>query len=244
MVQSIDRAMELINVLVSDETKSDWSISELAHATSLPLSTIHRILGTLSSHGLISQDPVTKHYRIGYTWMTIGMRMLDKIDIRVVAKPVMERLAREVEESICLNIPSGLDAILIEKVESPLKLRVAEDLGDRIPLTIGAPNKTMLAHMPQADMERIVSQLLPRHQQSEFIEQLAKIRENGYAISSGERTEGTTAIGAVIMGRNQKVAGALSINAVAFRITDERLPMLIGKVKEAAEEISLLSGNR
>ncbi|USG66842.1 IclR family transcriptional regulator [Brevibacillus ruminantium] len=243
MVQSIDRAMEIISVLVSDETKSDWSISELSQATNLPLSTIHRILGSLISHGLTSQDPVTKHYRIGYTWITIGMRMLDKIDFRFVARPVMERLAREVEESICLNIMGERDAILIEKVESPLKLRVAENLGDRIPLTVGAPNKAMLAFLPKVELERTIQQLLPQEQRDDFYRQLADIRTNGYAISSGERTEGTTAIGVAILGRHQKVMGAISINAVSFRITEERLPMLIEKVKEAAEEISVLIGN-
>ncbi|QQE75306.1 IclR family transcriptional regulator [Brevibacillus composti] len=243
MVQSIDRAMEIISVLVSDETKTDWSISELSQATSLPLSTLHRILGSLISHGLTSQDPVTKHYRIGHTWITIGMRLLDKIDFRYVAKPVMERLAREVEESICLNIPSGLEGLLIDKVESPLKLRVAEDLGDRIPLTVGAPNKAMLAFMPKMEVERIVEQLVPAEQRADFFKQLSAIKEKGYAISYSERTEGTTAIGAPVLGRNRKVVGALSINAVAFRITEDRMPTLIAKVREAAEEISLLIGN-
>lgn len=242
MVQSIDRAMSIISILVSEDGKPDWSISELSDATSLPLGTLHRILTSLISHGLVSQDPITKHYRVGYTWMEIGLRQLDKIDVRHAARTVMERLAYELEESIYLNIPKNTDGIPIEKVESPLKIRVLENLGDPIPLTIGAPNKTILANLSERERVRIVGQQIPAEQQEAFLQQLDDIRRNGYAVSFGERTEGTAAVGAPIIDRNQKVVAALSINAISFRVTEERLPMLIDKVKAAAEEISMKIG--
>lgn len=243
MVQSIDRAMKIIEIIVSDPTKSEWSISELAEETNLPVSTMHRLLSSLIQHGLVAQVAETKRYKAGSKWMEIGLRLLENMDIREVAKPIMERLALEVEENIYLNIPSGVDAIVIEKIDSPLKVRIAENLGLRIPLNIGAPNKTILAYMDAPDRKKIIDYLMESEQSRDLLEdQLADIRMQGYAISRGEKTEGTASVAAPIIGFNKKILAALSINGPSFRLTEERMPVLIHKIRQAAEEISMKIG--
>lgn len=242
MIQSIDRAMRIVKVLISDENKMDWQISELATATGLPISTLHRILETLISHGLVSQEPITKQYRAGYTWMEIGFRLHDKIDLRHVARPVMERLAAEVEESIFISIPAGDDSFPIEKVDGPLKVIIAENLGARVPLTIGAPNKAILANWKYSDAERVVRKQLPPDQQQAFLDQLVEIKKAGYAISYGEKTEGTVAIASPIIGYGNTVVAVVFINAPSFRVPNDRLPLLSEKVKAAAAEISMKIG--
>ncbi|MEE6453103.1 IclR family transcriptional regulator [Gottfriedia acidiceleris] len=239
MVQSIDRAMLIIDILNSDESKSNWQITELAEKTSLSLGTLHRLLNALIQHGLVVQIPETKHYKLGYKWMELGLRQLDKMDFRLVARPVMERLANHVEESIYLNIESGIDGIVIDKIDSPLKIRIAENLGIRIPLHIGAPNKTILAYMKEYEIQQILDQLnLSPNTISTLKQQLVEIRQNGYAISQSEKTEDTAAIAAPITGYNNKVLAALSVNVPGFRFTQERVPFLIDEVMKAAEEIS------
>ncbi|PFH90607.1 IclR family transcriptional regulator [Bacillus sp. AFS088145] len=239
MVQSFDRAMLIIDILNSDESKSNWQITELAEETSLSLGTLHRLLNSLIQHGLVVQIPETKHYKLGYKWMELGLRQLDKMDFRLVARPVMERLANHVEESIYLNIESGIDGIVIDKIDSPLKIRIAENLGIRIPLHIGAPNKTILAYMKENEIQQVLDQLnLSLNSISILKQQLVDIRKNGYAISQSEKTEDTAAIAAPITGYNNKVLAALSVNVPGFRFTQERIPYLIEEVMKAAEEIS------
>jgi len=239
MVQSIDRAMLIIDILNSDESKSNWQITELAEKTSLSLGTLHRLLNSLIQHELVVQIPETKHYKLGYKWMELGLRQLDKMDFRLVARPVMERLAHHLEESIYLNIESGIDGIVIDKIDSPLKIRIAENLGIRIPLHIGAPNKTILAYMKEYEIQQVLDQLnLSPNSISTLKQQLVEIRKKGYAISQSEKTEDTAAIAAPITGYNNKVLAALSVNVPGFRFTQERVPFLIDEVMKAAEEIS------
>ncbi|WP_129688277.1 IclR family transcriptional regulator [Gottfriedia acidiceleris] len=239
MVQSIDRAMLIIDILNSDESKSNWQITELSEKTSLSLGTLHRLLNALIKHGLVVQIPETKHYKLGYKWMELGLRQLDKMDFRLVARPVMERLAKHVEESIYLNIESGIDGIVIDKIDSPLKIRIAENLGIRIPLHIGAPNKTILAYMKENEIQQVLDQLnLSPNSISLLKQQLVDIRQNGYAISQSEKTEDTAAVAAPITGYNNKILAALSVNVPGFRFTQDRIPFLIEEVIKAAEEIS------
>lgn len=241
MVQSIERTMKIIRVLISDE-KPAWPISELVEATGLPISTLHRFLDSMIQFGLVEQDPVTKHYKPGYTWMEIGFILHEKLNLRAVARPFMEELANDVEESIFLNVPAGTDSMPIEKVESPLKIRIDEKLGERIPLTVGAPSKIILAHAKATEITKVVTAQLPEQRQQEFLEQLALARKNGYTISYGEKTEGTMAVAAPVFGYGNQLVGALSINAPTFRVPEERLPQLIQKVKEKATAISARIG--
>jgi IclR family acetate operon transcriptional repressor len=241
MVQSIERTMKIIRVLISDE-KPAWPISELADATGLPISTLHRFLESMIHYGLVEQEPVTKHYKAGYTWMEIGFILHDKINFRHVARPIMEELASEVEESIFLSIPTGFDSIPIEKVESPLKIRIDENLGERIPLTIGAPNKAILSHWKTAEVMKVVTKQLPPSEQQLFLDQLDAVKEMGYAISYGEKTEGTVAVAAPVIGYGNQIVAALSINAPSFRVPEDRLSFLIEKVKQKAAAISAKIG--
>ncbi|MGC4377226.1 IclR family transcriptional regulator [Fictibacillus sp. Mic-4] len=243
MVQSIDRAMQIIHILTSDDHKPNWSISEIAEQAELPLSTVHRLLRSLTNYGLVAQVPETKQYKIGLTWMEIGLKLLENMDFRSVARPVMEKLAQEVQESIYLNMLSGINSIIIERVDSPLKVRMTDNLGERIPMNIGAANKTMLAFMNPIDAKRIMDKLLiSETKKKELAEQLSEVQKKGYAVSYGEKTEGTASIAAPIIGFDQKVMGAISIGVLSYSITDERLSFLIDKVIEAAEEISLQVG--
>ncbi len=243
MVQSIERAMHIIEVIVSDPLKEQWAISEIAEQTKLPISTVHRLMSTLIKFGLITQITETKQYKIGYTWMEIGLRMLDRLDFRAIARPVMERLALEIEESIYLNIPSGTNAIIVERVDSPAKVKFVDNLGEQIPLHIGAANKTMLANLPVAEATNIIQKLIrTENQRRAIFDQLTLIQKQGFAVSYGEKTEGTASVAAPIIGFNQKVFGALSCGVISYRITENRLAWLIQKVKEGAAEISTKIG--
>ncbi|EMA6343625.1 IclR family transcriptional regulator [Bacillus cytotoxicus] len=243
-VQSIDRAISIIKLLYSENDKEHWAISDIADRTHLPVSTVHRILNSLMEHGLVTQIPETKHYTIGPMWMEVGLRQLEKVDYRSVAREVMKRLAYEVEESVYLNIPNGTHSIIIERIDSPLKIRVIDNLGEQIPLSIGAANKTILANMKTNEVEHIVDQLLSSipEQKQRLFDQLTVIRREGYAVSYGEKTEGTASIAAPIIGFNHKVVGAISIGLISERINEERLAFLVDQVINAANEISIKIG--
>jgi DNA-binding IclR family transcriptional regulator len=245
MVQSIDRAVGIIKLLDSDNKEGYWSISEIAEKTSLPVSTVHRLLNTLMKHGLVSQIPETKHYKAGPLWMEIGLHQLEKLDYRSVAREAMKQLSHEVEESVYLNIPHGTDSIIIERMDSPLKVRFIDNLGDRIPLSIGAANKAILSKMEPKQRKAIVNQLLSSslEQQRVLLDQLSSIEIQGYAVSCGERTMGTVSVAAPIMGFNKKVVGAISIGVLSHRINDDRLSCLIDRVKQTASEISTKIGS-
>ncbi|HEX7065598.1 MAG TPA: IclR family transcriptional regulator [Bacillales bacterium] len=243
MVQSIERAMEIINILISDNRKSSWSLSEISDKVGLPLSSVHRLVTALMKQGLVMQIPETKRYKIGYTWMEIGFWLHEHLDFRETARPIMERLAQEVEESVYYSIPDNHYATIIDRVDSPVSVRIIDNLGERIPMHIGAANKSMLAFMKPEKATQIISHWLPTEaEQKQLRQQLDEIKETGYAVSYGEKTKRTTSIAAPVYGFDHKVVGSVYINLLADQATKDRFPFMTEKVLQAAEEISRQTG--
>ncbi|GGJ94666.1 IclR family transcriptional regulator [Lentibacillus kapialis] len=239
MIQSIERAMQIIDVLAADGQKDTWSVADLSEQTGLPASTIYRIIETLTAYHLVEQVPGKRAYMLGSKWLEYGMKLFDKLDVRNLARPALEQLARDVKETVYLDIPKGHESIIIDRVDSPRNVRIVDPIGERIPLHIGAANRTMLAHMHDSQMEQIFSDLSLDENETAAVKQAAReTRRSGYAISFGEKTKGTVSVGAPVLGYGQKIHGAISAEFLEYDVTEAHINFIIEHVKQAAHRIS------
>lgn len=242
-MQSIDRAMGVIKILVERAAEGGMSITELSNECGLPVSSMHRLLKSMSQHGMIQQDPKTKQYNLGNIWLEYGLHMYDTMDYTSKIRPELVRLSDETEESVYLSQPMGSEALIIERIDNEKHaIRVYDKLGSRIPMHIGAANKSMLAHMPVGGVKKILNQFVPKDEHAAFWDLLEKIKEQGFAISHGERTEGTVGIGASILNHFGQVQGAVSVGVISYNLTDERLTFLSERVRETGRRISAKMG--
>lgn len=241
-MQTIDRAMQILHLLMKEKKPRNLSISEISKLTALPLSTTHRIISSLVEHGLLIQTSETKQYSIGPRWVEYGLKVLEDSSLRTVALPVMKDMSKNLKESIYLSVPNGLYAILIERVDSPSAVRVVDHLGARNSMHLGAPNKIMLANYNSSDALNIIKQLISEKEISSFMDSLPQLREQGYAISKGDIHEGTIAVASPIIGLDQQVLGALCINLLEYQTTNERIVELTKEVIKGAQQISSLVG--
>lgn len=242
-MQSIDRAMTVAHILIENE--GSLSITSLSKKCELPLSTLHRLLKAMIKQGMVQQDEQTKLYSPGAVWLEYGLKVYDTMDYISLIRPELERLMREVDESVYLSKPLETEAIIIERIDSQKNpIRIYDQLGIRIPMHIGAANKAMLAGMSTAQSKEILMQLLPVEKIPELQKILTQIKENGFAISHGEKTEGTSAIAVPIVDRFGNVFAALSIGMVTFNLTEERINYLSKKTVEAGNRISGILGSQ
>lgn len=244
-MQTIDRAMEIIRIISGSEAAKWLSITEISKECDLPVSTIHRLLQSMKKYGLIQQDPNSKHYTLGNKWLEYGLQLYDSFDFVGQIRPEMERLMNEVGESIYYNKPFGLESLVVERIDCPTNpIRIYDQLGNRIPMHIGAANKAMLAFMPHDEALRIVGSLVAVEEQEVFLEKLQAVKLQGYGISHGEKTKGTSAVAAPIFNQMNELIGAISIGYVNFQVSEDREKLLIDKVVEYGRRISAKLGWR
>ncbi|MEN1967548.1 IclR family transcriptional regulator [Lentibacillus sp. N15] len=237
-MQSIDRAMKIVNVIMSHETTQLFSITDLAKECELPISSIHRILKSMIKHGMIQQDPDRKLYGLGPIWLEYGLKVYDTMDYISIVRPELEHLMQILQASVYLTKPLGDESIIMERIDCVQQtIRVHDQLGLRIPMNIGAANLTMLAHMPE-DRKMEQFQHLSAEDQTAMLGQLEKIKSDGYSVCHNEQLKGITSVAVPILNRFREVEGAVSVRLVSFQLADENLDYVVENIVHTGNTIS------
>lgn len=247
-VQSIDRAMSILECF--SENKRELKLSEIAKMLDLNKSTVHGIINTLKYHRLIDQDELTQKYRLGIRFMEFSDVVINSMDIRNVAYPIIDDVCGRIEETVNLAMLDGTDVIYIEKKECSKSIRISSKIGLRIPAYATADGRIILCYLEKEKLANILPKSLKKFtantvtDKRKIMRRFAEMRENGYAIDNEEVVQGIKCVAAPIFDHKGEVLCSLSAIGPAIRMTDEKIKELIIIVKEAANEISHRIGYR
>jgi len=248
-VKSLDKVMELLAQFTL--SRPQWSLTELSHTTDIPLSTTHRIVGVLKEHGLLAQDPQTKRYRLGFGAIDLGYRALAALDVPPLAKPIMRRLSQQTGETILLTVPNDTrdHSVCIERIDGQYDLRIHLEVGRQVPLHAGASAKILLAYFPSEEIDEFIHRVgLPKVAPNTITdpealkENLATIRQQGYAFSQEETNEGAWGLAVPILDQRGQAIAGLGISAPTSRYSHQAEEHVTKLTQEAALEITRLIG--
>ena len=241
-VRSVDRAAALL--LALGDSPGPSGVTELARRLGLHKSTASRLLATLERRGLVEQDDETGKYRLGLVVIRLAERAERTLDLRGLAMPELERLARMTHETTGLSILDGDDCLAVAHVAGPNLVAVGDWTGRSAPLHCIASGKVLMATLAEREVVRIVRHGLPRYTDRTIIEleplleELARVRRRGYATAIGEYEAGLNAVAAPVRDARGQVIAAVDVWGPAFRLTPRRIPELATHVREAATAIS------
>lgn len=246
MIQSIQRAVEIMDVMSSESRK--FSVIELATATGMHPSTIHRFLSSLLECGLVAKDESAKLYYLGPALIPLGQRAAEQIDLRTIAKPFMEKLSAQTGEDTYLVVRSNYRGIVIEHTLGNQTLKYVSLPGNEAALHSGAIRKTLLAYQTPDFIDDYIARRLERYTDNTTVDEetlridLSRIRANGYAITHGEYIDSVYGFGAPIFDSQNTAIAAVGIIAPDIRINEENKYDLAIKVKMCAVEVSAHMG--
>ena len=246
LVQTVDKAAQILYALAQEP--SGVGVTDLARRVRVNPSTVYRILSTLCMHHLVEQDPVTSAYRLGLGVLRLSSTILQSMELRRAARPVMERLRDETGETVNLMVLDGTTGVYVESVESHQSVRKVVHVGTVEALHCSAVGKAILAFLEESRLEEILARGLQRFTPNTITsadalkDHLAVVRGRGYAIDDEEGEVGTRCVGAPIFGLDGRVTAALSVSGPSFRLTRERLELFSRPTVEAAARISAQIG--
>jgi len=246
-VSSVVRALEILECFMDIGT--EWTLKNLVAQLDMPTTTVYRQISTLVERGYLEQDPVRKSYRVGPRFLLLSSTILSHSDLRIVARPELEKLSAKVKETINLSMLLGNEIFYLDKVETFRSVVCNTKVGTRAPAHATSCGKVMLAYKGSSfveeycqelpGMKRLTDRTISSPQQ--LRSELARVRQVGYAIDDGEIEPGLTCVGAPIMGMDHNVLGSVSIAGPSFRMQQE-LDSMIRDVKLTAANISRLLG--
>ena len=248
-VQVLDRVLSIIDALT--KVREDASVAELAEIVRLHKSTAHRLLSILERHRIVERDSQTGRYRLGLRLFELGTIAMDRFNIRDRARPYLEGLLEELNETVHLCTLDAGEILYLDKIEPARSVRMASRIGHRKPVHCTAVGKAILAHLSAAEQDGIL-QLhgLPRvtpktiTTAAELKTEFKPIRERGYALDNEETESGLRCIGAVILDYSGRPVAAVSVSAPSFRLTMDKVPDVASPVVRVARALSEELGYR
>jgi len=160
-VRSVGHALHVLR-LFSPE-RPHVSVTEAAKALDLGKSTISRLLSTMAAEGFVTKSPETGRYGLGLRAYEVGLAYLSDLSLRRAAMPLLEEIAFTAHETVYLGVLGDRAAIYIDKILSPLSLRVDSHIGFAIPLHATALGKLLLAAQPAEYVDAVIASGLRAH---------------------------------------------------------------------------------
>jgi DNA-binding IclR family transcriptional regulator len=245
-VRSVDRAAALL--LALGDSQGEAGVTDLARRLGLHKSTASRLLATLQRRGLVEQDPETGKYRLGLVVIRLAEKAERTLDLRGLATPELERLARLTHETTGLGILEAESLLTVAQVDGPNLIAVGDWTGRSTPLHCVASGKVLMSSLAEREVLRLVRRGLIQHTERTIVEleplleELARIRRRGYATAIGEYELGLNAVAAPVFDARGNVVAAVDIWGPAFRLTPRRIPELAAHARETAAAVTVRLG--
>ena len=246
IVGLLDKALAIINYL---QVKDSAGLQEMSDALGIPKSTAHRLLKEMNDYGFISKNPETKRYSLGIAFIQIGLGLLEKLDLKKIASPYLDRLNSETLETIHLAMLIDDQIIYIDKRESKQAIRMYSYLGKSAPVYCTGVGKALIAFQEPETRDRIIRKIeFTRFTKTtisspeEMLKAIGAIRGAGYAIDNEEHEDNIICLAAPIFNHKNVALASMSITTMAYRISLDELMKYKEKLISICQEISMKIG--
>lgn len=201
-------------------------VTELADYLEMPTSSVHDYLRTLETNEYLKNENGT--YHLAARFLELGEHFRSRKKIYEIARPEIDDLATRTGEHANLMIEEHGLGVFLYKAQGDNAVQLDTHPGMRVHLHTTALGKAILAHTPREEVEEIIErQGLPAvspqtiSDREALFEELADIRERGYATDDEERVKGMRCVAAPIFDNEGRTIAAASISAPKSRMQSD-----------------------
>lgn len=239
-VPAIDKCIQILEFLAKQSEPQ--GITQISNELELNKSTVFNMVYTLSDLGILENRD--NKFGFGTKLYTLGKAAEQGSDLIRNIHQYLKEISDKTNLSSFLGIRSHLKAVIIDKSDSSYDLKISSEIGAAIPLVAGAHGKAFLSLLPDEEIIQILSD--PKAQKyirlagkkiDQYIEEVKKVREDGFAFEDEEYLRGIMAL-AIPLKLNRKGLQC-SIWAVGLKnqILETRLESYAEFLKEVAANI-------
>jgi IclR family acetate operon transcriptional repressor len=217
--------------------------NELARRTGVNASTVSRLLATLASAGYVDQA-ANGRYRLGIRLVQLGNAVVDRLDLRELARPELERLVERVGETATLSVSGGHEAVTVDFVQSRSSVQGVAQLGRPSVAHATATGKVLLAFggigLPPGALRRFTARTIadPRA----LARDIERVRARGWADAVGEREDDLAGIAAPVRGSRGELAAIVGLQGPTVRLDAKARATALAPLLRAASVLSLRLG--
>lgn len=233
---------------VVEALASEQRIAEIVRVTGLPASTVHRILRELVQLGW-ARDDGDHGYLLGARLLSLAGQASNRNTLSRIAHPILRELGYRTGHTVHFALLSGDEAVYIDKIDGRGSYHMRSRIGLAIPLHCTAIGKAILATMSGDELRATLNRTGTTartdrtiRDRDVFVQHLADVRSQGYAVDDEENEAHTRCIGTAVFDHRGLPLGGLSLSALAFDLDLDRLRRLAPLVVSAGMAVSQAVG--
>ncbi len=240
-VRSLAKAVLLLEALADEREATPRRLSELLHE---PRTTVYRLLTGLQALDMVEAGSGSGTYRLGWRLLRLGSAVIERLDERQAALPVMERIHERTGETVFLCVRRGDEAVCIERLDGLRVQSIALRLGGSLPLHVGAGPRALLAWESREEWGRPLEPLTERTPttRDELFAELERCLELGYAVSDEDVTLGIASLGTPVFDYTGHIRAAISIGGMRQFLLEDIRDEAVQLLVDGAREISASLG--
>ena len=244
---TVYKALELLDLFT--RLRPRIGLSEVARLSGQNKATCHRLLTELEQFGFVEQRPDTREYRLGPAFLRFAALREAEAPMRDVTRPILQRLAETVGESVHSSMLIADRLQMIDFVYSTRHgTRVMLDDADTLPFHATSSGLAVLPHLPQAFQDRILAGPLPavtEHTETDparLRQRIETSRRAGWAeVASGFEAD-VVGLAVPLFGPRGECLGAVASVVPVSRLTPDLRRTILKELTASATEITHLCG--
>lgn len=242
MNNTLVKGFQLLELLARNE--GPLGVSDIAARLGLGKSNVHRLLQALVELRYVNKDASRGTYAASLKAWELGHAVLARLDVRKAAAPAMDRLLAFTRETVHLSVLDGSEVVYVHKLDSPEPVRAYSEIGGRAPAHCVATGKAILAWQPEARLREVAGSLVRYTDRTivdadAFVRELARVRQNDYAINRGEWRDGVSGVASPIRAAGGQVVAAIGISGPSQRLGTTPMRLKAPQVVAAAKAVSV-----
>ena len=242
-VKSAQRTLDILELLTRKQTP--MTFTDISDALGYPRSSLHNLLRTLVRSGWADLDPVGRHYTLGIRAWQAGNAYLRAVNLAERARPFMQRIRDELDETVQLAVRDGRYNVYIAKIEGSQLLMLVSAIGRRLEAHATGVGKVLLADLSTAERESLLyGQPLERFTPNtitnpgELEAELATIRQRGHGVDNEEYTPGVRCVAVPVRDHTGSVVAGMSVSVPTIRFNADRVERTRGLLTAGCRDLS------
>jgi IclR family pca regulon transcriptional regulator len=246
-VQSLARGLAVIRAFDADHP--GLSLSDVARRASLPRAAARRFLHTLEALGYVRSDG--RVFSLTPRVLELGFSYLSALSLPEIVQPHLERLSREVDESVSAAVLDGTDIVYVARVPTRRIMSVRITIGTRFPAYATSMGRVLLSGLSRSDADAALAASAREHltartltESAALQSELDAVRDQGWALVDGELEAGLRSVAVPVHGRDGGVVAAINVSTSATRdsvadVRERYLPPLRAAAEAVDAELRL-----